>query len=208
MATETTRQKAPHKDHLSNEGFATPRTTKAKKTKSRTPRVQQEGETELKNAWSFGLDWPGVIWIAVMHIGACVAPFVFAWQSVFLTLGLIWFFGSIGICLSFHRFLTHGSFQTCGGQSAGAQSARQLSRQHRTGNQDHRREAEVGAEGGRSNSLQGGPKDGRQNGCQARAGKEGCTRQNRAQAGALKRGGRALYEAAGGGRRPAPAGLG
>ena len=112
MSTEVTNRKAPHNDDFSHDTSPKVRNLKSQKNRSRSPQVLEEGETQTRDAWANGVDWPGVIWIAVMHVGACFAPFVFTWQAVGLTVALIWFFGSIGICLSFHRYLTHGSFQT------------------------------------------------------------------------------------------------
>ena len=59
-----------------------------------------------------GMDWPTITWITLVHVGALVAPFVFTWQALVLTLVLHWFTGGIGICLGFHRLFTHNSFRT------------------------------------------------------------------------------------------------
>lgn len=65
-----------------------------------------------EDAKHLGYDWPVVIWIAVVHIGALAAPFVFTWKAVALAGFLAWFSGSIGVCMGYHRYLTHGSFTT------------------------------------------------------------------------------------------------
>jgi stearoyl-CoA desaturase (delta-9 desaturase) len=57
-------------------------------------------------------DWRTAIWVGVLHIGALAAPFFFSWEAVVLTLVLHWITGGIGICLGFHRYLTHASFRT------------------------------------------------------------------------------------------------
>ncbi len=44
--------------------------------------------------------------------GVLAAPFYFSWQGVVAMVVLHWITGGIGICLGFHRLLTHGSFQT------------------------------------------------------------------------------------------------
>lgn len=62
--------------------------------------------------WSHGLDWPVVIWIGLLHVGALAAPFTFTWQGLVAFLVLSWISGSLGVCLGYHRLLTHGSFQT------------------------------------------------------------------------------------------------
>jgi fatty-acid desaturase len=64
------------------------------------------------NPWAKGYDWPVVIWIAVVHLGALAAPFFFTWKALGLCAFLAWFTGSIGVCMGYHRQLTHGSFAT------------------------------------------------------------------------------------------------
>lgn len=58
------------------------------------------------------LDWPVVIGMSVMHVGALAAPFCFSWSGFFLFLLLTWLTGIVGITLCFHRLLTHRSFKT------------------------------------------------------------------------------------------------
>lgn len=57
-------------------------------------------------------NWPVVGWLALLHLGALAAPFFFTWQAVVLMFALHWLTGGIGICLGFHRLLTHTSFKT------------------------------------------------------------------------------------------------
>jgi stearoyl-CoA desaturase (delta-9 desaturase) len=52
------------------------------------------------------------LWLGALHAGALLAPFCFTWQGLVAVLALWWLTGGIGICLGFHRLLTHGSFQT------------------------------------------------------------------------------------------------
>ena len=66
----------------------------------------------LKTRWSRGIAWPTVIWIVLLHLGALAAPFFFTWKGVLLTLVLGWLTGGVGICMGYHRLLTHGSFTT------------------------------------------------------------------------------------------------
>ncbi len=58
------------------------------------------------------LDWPVVIGIAGMHLGALAAPFFFSWSGLIACGVLIWLTGAIGITLGYHRLLTHRSFRT------------------------------------------------------------------------------------------------
>ena len=62
--------------------------------------------------WKLGLDWPVVIWIGVVHVFAVAAPFFFTWQALVACLMLVIATGSLGVCMGYHRLLTHGSFKT------------------------------------------------------------------------------------------------
>lgn len=57
------------------------------------------------------LDWVAVIFFSSIHLLAMLAPWFFSWSALGLTLLLHWLFGSIGICLGYHRLLSHRSFQ-------------------------------------------------------------------------------------------------
>jgi len=58
--------------------------------------------------------WPSLIWIAVLHLGAMLAlvPGYFSWTALGVCLVLHWLTGGIGICMTYHRLLTHRSFAT------------------------------------------------------------------------------------------------
>src|SRR6202008_3783767 len=68
--------------------------------------------TEPKDEPRTFINWPNVIWLAVVHVGCLAAPFFFSWEALSLMLALHWLTGGIGICLGFHRPLTHLSFTT------------------------------------------------------------------------------------------------
>ena len=73
---------------------------------------------EKPGRWSNGLDWISVFWIGMIHVGALAAPFFFTWKGLLVFLVLGWVSGGLGVCLGYHRLLTHRSFQTfrwCGG---------------------------------------------------------------------------------------------
>lgn len=61
---------------------------------------------------SNGISWPVLGWLVLIHAGVLFAPFCFTWEALALTLVLHWMTGGIGICLGYHRLLTHGSFKT------------------------------------------------------------------------------------------------
>jgi len=60
----------------------------------------------------FGVNWPIVTWIAAVHVLALVAPFFFSWPALFTCIILAFVTGSLGVCMGYHRLLTHQSFQT------------------------------------------------------------------------------------------------
>jgi sn-2 palmitoyl-lipid 9-desaturase len=58
------------------------------------------------------LNWTNVIFFSAFHVVALfVAPYFFSWSALGVALLLHWLFGGIGICLGFHRLLSHRSFQ-------------------------------------------------------------------------------------------------
>ena len=57
------------------------------------------------------LNMPTVLFFTVVHGLALLAPWFFSWSALGVALFLHWLFGSIGICLGYHRLLSHRSFQ-------------------------------------------------------------------------------------------------
>lgn len=57
--------------------------------------------------------WPVILFMAVIHLGACFAflPVNFSWSAVGLAIFLHWVTGGLGITLAWHRLLSHRSFQ-------------------------------------------------------------------------------------------------
>ena len=60
------------------------------------------------------VDWVALGWITTMHLGAVAAPFFFSWTAVGVTVFLHWLTLSLGICLGYHRFLSHKSMKLRG----------------------------------------------------------------------------------------------
>jgi stearoyl-CoA desaturase (delta-9 desaturase) len=56
-------------------------------------------------------DWVNVWYFTSIHIGALFAPALFSWSAFGLFLLLYWLTASIGICLTYHRLLTHRGFK-------------------------------------------------------------------------------------------------
>jgi sn-1 stearoyl-lipid 9-desaturase len=59
------------------------------------------------------LDFPVILFMAVVHLGALFAllPANFSWAAVGLAVFLHWVTGGLGITLGYHRLVTHRSFQ-------------------------------------------------------------------------------------------------
>jgi len=57
------------------------------------------------------LSWITVAFFGTFHALALLAPWFFSWSALGVTIFLHWLFGSIGICLGYHRLLTHRSLQ-------------------------------------------------------------------------------------------------
>lgn len=64
-----------------------------------------EGRQPLK------LDWLAVALFSLVHALALLAPWFFSWSALGVAICLHWLCGSIGICLGYHRLLTHRSLQ-------------------------------------------------------------------------------------------------
>lgn len=78
----------------------------------------QEAET-LRAAFSQSqlrlnnVDWVVTLFLIFIHIG-CLAAFVpafFSWEALGICLVMHWFTCSIGICLGYHRYLSHKAFK-------------------------------------------------------------------------------------------------
>src|SRR5919199_569509 len=56
-------------------------------------------------------NWVSASFFVAIHALAMLAPWFFSWSALGVCLFLHWLFGSIGICLGYHRLLTHRSLQ-------------------------------------------------------------------------------------------------
>ncbi len=71
--------------------------------------TQQLIATEEKPALT--LSRTNVALFVAVHAVALLTPWFFSWSALGVMIFLHWLFGSIGICLGYHRLLTHRSFQ-------------------------------------------------------------------------------------------------
>ncbi len=70
-----------------------------------TIKISSEGGQPLT------LNWVAVGFFSAVHLVALSAPWFFSWPALGVAIFLHWFIGSIGICLGYHRLLTHRSFE-------------------------------------------------------------------------------------------------
>ncbi len=65
----------------------------------------------LKNHQVGPFSWVRFTFFTFIHAVALLAPWHFSWPALSITLFLHWLTGSLGICLGFHRLLTHRSLR-------------------------------------------------------------------------------------------------
>jgi fatty-acid desaturase len=58
------------------------------------------------------LNWITLGALALFHIGALTAFFLFTWQALCVALALLWISGGWGIGMGYHRLLTHRGYET------------------------------------------------------------------------------------------------
>jgi stearoyl-CoA desaturase (delta-9 desaturase) len=87
-------------------------------TKESTAKEIADDRQEIYDAYSPGgspkIDPVVLGWIVAMHIGALAAPWFFTWSALGVTVLLHWLTCSIGICLMYHRCLSHRSLKLAG----------------------------------------------------------------------------------------------
>ncbi len=93
-----------------------PRTTKRPTPQSRSSRpttdVEQARRDNMAHVKRNGVSAATIIWFSVIHVGAVAALFYPSWAGLALMVFMHWLTGSIGICLAYHRLLTHDGLQT------------------------------------------------------------------------------------------------
>ena len=58
-----------------------------------------------------GVRWPTTIWMIVFHLGAVAALFYWSWRALIVSAVLAWVAQSLGVGMTYHRLLTHRSYQ-------------------------------------------------------------------------------------------------
>lgn len=59
-----------------------------------------------------GISWNTTVFMALFHLGALSAVFMFKWQALVIAIVLWWVSASPGVGMGFHRLLTHRGFKT------------------------------------------------------------------------------------------------
>lgn len=57
------------------------------------------------------IKWESILAFTLMHAAAVAALFMFNWKAFWLFFVMQWLTGGLGVCLCYHRLLTHRSFQ-------------------------------------------------------------------------------------------------
>lgn len=96
----TALQNPPARPQLDEE-IAVP--TEAPRGGSKGPQVEAE---------KIQVNWAAAIWLVALHIGCLAAPWTFTWSALAIVVVMHWMTGSLGICLGFHRLLTHTGLKT------------------------------------------------------------------------------------------------
>ncbi len=69
------------------------------------PTAQERRRLDNLSYWAIG-------WLALAHLACLAAPFTFTWTGLIVMVVLHWMAGSLGICLGYHRMLTHSGMKT------------------------------------------------------------------------------------------------
>jgi stearoyl-CoA desaturase (delta-9 desaturase) len=58
-----------------------------------------------------GLNWPTTVALAILHVGAIAALFMFSWKALAVAVFLYWMTTGLGISMGYHRLHTHRSYR-------------------------------------------------------------------------------------------------
>jgi fatty-acid desaturase len=112
------RPKAPHIPGVPHVPTGGPNGPSVEKRDIKSFRAARKAEVKASTAGltverRFGnISWWAVGWLTMAHVVVLAAPFTFTWTALAVTLFLHWVTGSLGICLGYHRLLTHDGMKT------------------------------------------------------------------------------------------------
>lgn len=113
---ETTKAKTRPSDGLQPSNPDSPDTVGSDDGAENSPVVRsgkQKAASTLELMKPGNISYWAIGWIGLAHlIVLFVAPFTFSWPALFVMIGLHWLTGSLGICLGYHRMLTHTGMKT------------------------------------------------------------------------------------------------
>ncbi len=73
--------------------------------------TQSIASDSKEEAQPLAFNWVTIGFFIAVHLVALLSPWFFSWSALGVTVFLHWLLGSIGICLGYHRLLSHRSFQ-------------------------------------------------------------------------------------------------
>ena len=79
---------------------------------SKAPKQNHAAPTAADRLRFANISWWAVGWLTVAHLACFAAPFTFTWAGLGVMVALHWVSGSLGICLGYHRLLTHSGMKT------------------------------------------------------------------------------------------------
>ena len=71
--------------------------------------IESAADADLQAPYK--VSWASIGFFAVIHGLALLAPWFFSWSALGVAIALHWLCGSVGICMGYHRMLTHRSFR-------------------------------------------------------------------------------------------------
>jgi hypothetical protein len=72
---------------------------------------QYFSQQSAQNREVLTLYFPRAVGLLFFHLIVLLAPWFFSWKALGVAIFLHWLCGSVGICLGYHRVLTHRSLQ-------------------------------------------------------------------------------------------------
>jgi len=81
------------------------------KHKNRRKHPDMGPTAKERRQWSNVSYW-AIGWLVTVHLSAIAGLWTFSWTGLVVAIGLHWLTGGIGICLGYHRLLTHTGMKT------------------------------------------------------------------------------------------------
>lgn len=95
-----------------------PRRSRKRRRTKKTATITQRVDTREIHEWFSpvflkrdNIDRVVLFWMVGIHVGCLAAPFYFTWRAFWLALVVHWLTASVGVCLGFHRYLSHKSLR-------------------------------------------------------------------------------------------------